>query len=105
MSTLSEELRSLREAEGLTQGALGKRISLPQSHISLIEKGKVDPRLSSVVEMARSLGHEVMLIPKALVPAVEALLSGKSEKPLWSVDSDEGEPHPEGDRSGEDWEP
>ena len=66
-------LGDLRKAQGLSQRKLGVRIGLTQAQISKIEGGRVDPRLSSVVELARGLGAEVMLVPRRVVPAAVAL--------------------------------
>jgi len=44
-----------------------------------------------VVELARQLDHEVVLVPRALLPAVRALLSGTEEAPLWQVGGEEDE--------------
>lgn len=46
---------------------------MPQSHISKIESGKVDIKASSLVEIARALDLEFMLVPRNLVPTIEAL--------------------------------
>jgi len=89
MSKITDQIREARRARKLSQKALGKRLGLPQSHVSAIEGGHVDPRLSSVQEMARSLDLEPMLIPRALVPAVQALLTGRPEQPLWQIDEEE----------------
>jgi hypothetical protein len=59
---------------------------MPQSHVSAIEGEKVDPRLSSIVEMARVLGYEVIVVPRMLLPAVQALLGGEPDAPLWQTD-------------------
>lgn len=59
--------------KGLTQSDLGLRIGQPQSAVSRIERGG-DLRVSTLLEMARALGMEPMLIPKHLVPAVGALV-------------------------------
>jgi transcriptional regulator with XRE-family HTH domain len=67
------ELATARRETRLTQRALGKKIGLAQSHISKIERGTVDPQLSNLLEIARALGLELMLVPKRLVPAVRAL--------------------------------
>jgi HTH-type transcriptional regulator/antitoxin HipB len=88
MRTIVEQLQDARRARPISQKALGARIGLPQSHISAIETGKVDPRLSSVIEMARQLDHELLLVPRALVPAMRAMLAGAPEAPLWQVDDD-----------------
>ncbi|MGD0679519.1 MAG: helix-turn-helix transcriptional regulator [Polyangiaceae bacterium] len=91
MSTLLEQLRAARRERKIAQKALGERLGLPQSHVSAIEAGKVDPRLSSVLEFARVLDLEPMLIPRDRVLAVRALLEGKPDAPLWSVDEEEEE--------------
>jgi predicted transcriptional regulator len=86
MLSLLEQLRAARRERKITQKALGERLGLPQSHVSAIEAGKVDPRLSSVLELARLLDLEPMLIPRARVPAVRALLDGTPDEPLWRAD-------------------
>lgn len=79
MSVATEELiRALKQARarrGLSQRALGAKAGLPQSHVSKIENGGADIRLSSLVELARVLELEPMLVPRRLVPAVEAIIS------------------------------
>lgn len=71
---LAASLREARIAKALTQKALGQRVGLPQSHISKIEKGAVDLKLSSLVEIARALGLEITLVPRKALPAVEGAL-------------------------------
>ena len=88
MRSISEQLGDVRRARHLSQRALGARMGQPQSHISAIETGKVDPRLSSIVEIARQLDHELVLVPRALVPAVRALLAGNLDVPLWQTDEE-----------------
>ena len=72
-------LRAARKARGLSQRELGDRIGLTQAHISKFESGRVDLRLSSLVELSRGLGLEVMLVPRRAVPAVLALGLAASE--------------------------
>jgi transcriptional regulator with XRE-family HTH domain len=55
-----EGLRLAREARGLTQSELASRIRVRRrrtthSYISRIENGLIDPRLSTVVALARAL--------------------------------------------------
>jgi transcriptional regulator with XRE-family HTH domain len=68
---IAASLREARIAKALTQKALGQRVGLPQSHISKIEKGAVDLKLSSLVEIARALELEITLVPRKALPAVE----------------------------------
>lgn len=56
-----ERLRSVREQRGLTQRELGRLAGVPQSHISKIESGAVDLRLSSLLAIAAVLDLELVL--------------------------------------------
>lgn len=73
-----QAIRTLREAAGLSQRDLSARIGVPQSHISKIEGGGTDLRLSSLIELARALDHEVVLVPRKALPAVEAIVESVS---------------------------
>jgi len=95
---LTECVREVREASGMSQRALSKRTGQTQSHISQIESGKMEPGLSSFIDMARALDLEVMLIPKKLVPGVRGLVStqathlnaaASSPKPAYTLDDGE----------------
>ena len=91
MEDIIKKLRAARKTKGLTQGTLGAKMGLPQSHISQIEAGKIDIRLSSFWEMARLLDLEPMLVPRSLTPAVRSIISGDKEKtsqPAWQPDND-----------------
>lgn len=71
---LVSQVREVREAFGLSQRALSERTGQTQSHISQIESGKMEPGLSSFIDMARALDLELVLVPKKLVPGVTALM-------------------------------
>jgi transcriptional regulator with XRE-family HTH domain len=67
-------LKQARETKGLSQRALSQRTHVPQSHISKIESGGTDIRLSSLIELARALDLELKLVPRKAVPAVETVV-------------------------------
>ncbi|MFX8320164.1 helix-turn-helix transcriptional regulator, partial [Acinetobacter baumannii] len=50
-----EVLRAARQAKQLSQRELSAKAGVPQSHISKIENGGSDIRLSSLIELARAL--------------------------------------------------
>ena len=50
---------------------------MPQSHISKIENGAVDLKTSSLIELARVLDLEFMLVPRTFVPTVQGLQRNK----------------------------
>ena len=94
MDGIIQILQGARKAKNLTQGQLGAKAGLPQSHISQIEAGKIDLRLSSLQEIARLLDLDVMLVPVNLKPAIRSIISGKESdirKPAWQVDEEEHE--------------
>ena len=92
MNDIIKSLKQARIDKNLKQAELGAKLGLPQSHISKIEKGGTDPRLSTVTDMARLLDRELVLVPRAMLPAVMALINGEdAQKPLWSLDSEDEE--------------
>ncbi|SFT53140.1 helix-turn-helix transcriptional regulator [Mesorhizobium sp. YR577] len=76
--SLIAQTREVREASGVSQRALSKRAGLTQSHISQIESGKMEPGLSSFIDITRALDLELMLVPKKLVPAVLGLVKAQA---------------------------
>jgi len=73
-TSLRLALHQERRRRGWSQTELGKRVGMPQVHISSIETGKIVPRFDTLAEIARALDFELLLIPRRLVPAVESLL-------------------------------
>jgi transcriptional regulator with XRE-family HTH domain len=83
-------LRSAREHAGLSQAEIGTKMGGSQAHVSKIEAG-ADVRISTLANMARVLGFELMLVPNQLVPAVDALVHGEagtSPRPRYTLDGD-----------------
>lgn len=78
---IAQRLKAAREAQGLSQRALAERSGLAQSHISQIESGSTEPGLSTLVDLARALDLEVMLIPRKRVAAVSSLASPQPRLP------------------------
>lgn len=69
-------LRSARTKQQLSQKNLSKLVGLPQGHISKIERGEVDLKTSSLLQIARALDLEPMLIPRKQMHIVKALIQG-----------------------------
>ena len=67
-------LKAARESKGLSQRALSGKAGVPQAHISNIERGAVDLRLSSLIALARALDLELTLVPRKAVPAVQSII-------------------------------
>lgn len=90
---LMETLKQARLKKGLSQRSFAKKIGKPQSYLSRIEKGDVDIQTSNLIELARNLGLELVLVPKERLPVVTHLIrqiaasDGRNEiKPLYNLD-------------------
>lgn len=73
MSIVDAIITARKDAD-LTQADLGDRAGLNRMTVQRLETGALDPRLSTVMEMARALGLELMLVPSALRSEVESFL-------------------------------
>ncbi|MBK8019025.1 MAG: helix-turn-helix transcriptional regulator [Betaproteobacteria bacterium] len=71
-SDLSDSIRLAREAIGVSQRALGEQAGIPQASISKFESGMVDPRLSTLVALARTSAWRSCSF-RAVPPAVQSL--------------------------------
>ena len=74
MSMLIEELEAARKAADLTQEQLATRSGLSRMTVQRTEAGQIDPRLSSVAAIAKTLGMDVMLVPTDLRPELESFV-------------------------------
>lgn len=98
LRSLPEALRrtiiEARAGRAWSQTELGKRLGLPQAHISGIETGKIVPRYDTLLDLVRVLDHDLVLVPKALVPAVQSLIRShgadgeEGEQPLYAIEED-----------------
>ena len=91
-------LKDAREKRGWTQRDLASRVGLTQTHISGIESGKIVPRYDTLLELVRILDHDLLMVPRALVPVVQSLIRDHlqpdekgdgEERSLYADDADE----------------
>lgn len=87
---LRQQIKAARAKRGWGQRELGAQIGLPQPHISAIESGEVVPRFDTLLDLVRVLSLDLLLVPRALVPAVQSLIraqqepEGSEERPLYA---------------------
>jgi transcriptional regulator with XRE-family HTH domain len=98
---LGETIRSARLRAHLTQDALAEKADVFQRVISNLERATINPRVSTVQNVARALDLELMLVPRHLVAVVEGLQRGanSANEPMYVLSDDEdeesdGEDHP-----------
>lgn len=75
INTLSivQDLSAVRKQAGMQQADLAERAGVSRMTVSRVESG-YDPKLSTVYELARALGMELMLVPKGLRHEVEGFI-------------------------------
>jgi transcriptional regulator with XRE-family HTH domain len=92
---LRSKLKAARLARSWSQLELGRRTGLPQVHISGIETGKTVPRYDTLLDLVRVLDFDLVMVPRSLVPAVQALIRDSQSpdedtaRPLYAFDDDE----------------
>jgi transcriptional regulator with XRE-family HTH domain len=96
---MRRELKEARIGRGWSQRELGSRLGLPQMHISGIESGKIVPRYDTLLELVRILACDLLMVPRALVPAVQSIIrdqQGESEERSLYGDGDDEQKTREG---------
>lgn len=63
---IGERIRAARQARKMTARALAEAVEIPAPHLSNLENGRVEPRASTLVALARALGCP----PGELLPAI-----------------------------------
>lgn len=71
---LIPHLAQIRKTQKLTQAELAERAGLSRMTVQRLEGGSLDPRLSTLHEMARVLGLELIAVPAPLRASVQALI-------------------------------
>ena len=84
---LLEVLRESRLNRHLTQEALARKLGVRQRQISDLERSTIDPRLSTIQNVARALDLELMLIPRQLISAVDSLHHARAagNRPMYAL--------------------
>ena len=80
-AAFGRRLRELREGQGLTQDRLAKLSGLQSSIIGRLERGQHEPRLSSMLSVARGLG----VTPGELLDGLADVASGDRQPPRSST--------------------
>lgn len=71
---IGQLLKTARKGLGLTQEQVADMAGISRPRYREIETGSAAARATTLINIARALGLELMLIPQAMVPAVDALL-------------------------------
>jgi transcriptional regulator with XRE-family HTH domain len=88
---LGRRLKRARQELNRTQREFATDSNYQQAQIARAEGG-ADIRVSTLIELARALGLELMLVPRSLTPTIDALIQSDSpteERPLYTLEKDE----------------
>lgn len=86
--------RKARMAAGLSQEQTALRANISRPRYRDIETGAAAARATTLVNVARALGMEMMLIPQAMVPAIQSMLQpavDDEDRPAFTSDPEEDE--------------
>lgn len=82
LQDLGDLLRQTRSATGLTQEQVADLAGISRPRYRDIETGVAAARVTTLMNVSRALGLEMMLVPQAMVPAVRALMRPGDEDDL-----------------------
>jgi transcriptional regulator with XRE-family HTH domain len=68
-------LRRQRNQRCLTLENLSAKVGMSPQHLSEIESGKRDPRLSSIERMAEAMGMTALIVPEAMAPELRRYIA------------------------------
>jgi transcriptional regulator with XRE-family HTH domain len=87
-------LRHARKARGLSQDELSKQLGIGQGTLSRAETS-TDVQFGTLQQIARALDLEPMLVPRRLVPAVDAIVRHGTSAMAAAFDPDDDKPYDE----------
>lgn len=79
---IGDHFRRARLAARLTQERVADLAGISRPRYRDIETGTAAARTTTLVNVARALGLEMMLVPQTMVPAIQALLRPQVEDDL-----------------------
>jgi transcriptional regulator with XRE-family HTH domain len=94
LKDLGLRFRKARQAAGLSQEEIALRANISRPRYRDIETGAAAARATTLVNVARALGMEMMLIPQVMVPAVQSMLQptdNDDDRPAFTSDVEEEE--------------
>ncbi|WP_142523219.1 helix-turn-helix domain-containing protein [Pseudorhizobium endolithicum] len=71
---IGQLLKAARKGKQLTQEQVAAMAGISRPRYREIEAGSSAARTTTLINIARALGLELMFVPQAMVPAVDALL-------------------------------
>jgi transcriptional regulator with XRE-family HTH domain len=91
LKDLGRLLRQTRDSAGLTQEQTADLAGISRPRYRDVETGAAAARATTLVNIARALGMEMMLVPQRMVPAIEAMLrpAADDDRPAFVPEPDD----------------
>ena len=70
----ARQIQVARQAAGLSQRGLSIKAGVTQSQVSQFESGAHEPRISKLIDLARALDLELVLVPRKMLPAIQSIV-------------------------------
>lgn len=94
---ICRSIRQRRKEKNWSQEDLAKQLGMMQRHISEIERGKVMPRLNTLLDILRILNLDLVLVPQKLVRLVQVMVDDNmhpnkkspKDRPLYAAEEDD----------------
>lgn len=85
------ELKKARQAAQMTQEQVASRAGISRPRYQMIESGDAAARVTTLVNVARALRLELMLVPQTMVPGINAMLhqTNQDDRPAFVADSED----------------
>jgi len=80
LRSIGDHFRRARLGAELTQEQVADLAGISRPRYRDIEAGVAAARATTLINIARALGLEMMLVPQAMVPAIEVLLRPEAEE-------------------------
>jgi transcriptional regulator with XRE-family HTH domain len=93
LKDLGLRLRQARQTAGLSQEQVAQRANISRPRYRDIEAGTAAARATTLINVARALGLEMMLIPQSMMPAVQSMLrpADDDDHPAFTSDVEQGQ--------------
>ena len=92
LKQLGQTFLQARESGRLTQEQVADLAGVSRQRYHLIETGAAAAKATTLINISRALGMEMMLIPQRMVPAVESILrpakDDEEDRPAFEADPD-----------------
>lgn len=88
LDKMLKAIKRRRKELKISQAEVSQRTGLNQGRISEFERGNVNSRMGTFIEISRAVELEPVLVPRELLSSVMSIIDGKqqSDRPIYALD-------------------